>query len=93
MTRNTIAHTAGIGRQPFGLAVSETCVDACLSWSTAYPTGSHANRPRILEALQTILDEIEMLISTTTPLPENRTTRCLELLRAAKALTNDLQNR
>jgi hypothetical protein len=43
-----------------------------------------------VEALQTMLGEIETLISTTTPLPENRTPRCLELLRAAKALAADL---
>lgn len=42
-----------------------------------------------VEALQNLLDEIETLISTTPPLPENRTPRCLELLRAAKALAAD----
>ena len=40
-----------------------------------------------LEALQNILEQVELLISTTTPLPENRTARCRELLRAASALT------
>ena len=44
-----------------------------------------------LEALKNIIAEVELLLSTTTPLPENRTPRCLELLRAALALTDDLQ--
>jgi len=49
--------------------------------------------PVPIKALQNMLDEIETLISTTTPLPENRTARCLELLQAAKALTNDILKR
>jgi len=44
-------------------------------------------------AIQNMLVEIESLISTTTPLPENRTARCLELLQAAKAITNDILKR
>ena len=44
-------------------------------------------------AIQNMLVEIESLISTTTPLPENRTARCLELLQAAKAVTNDILKR
>lgn len=43
-----------------------------------------------LQALKNIISEAELLISTTTPLPENRTSRCLELLRSALALTEDL---
>jgi hypothetical protein len=46
-----------------------------------------------LKALRNMLDEIETLISTTTPLPENRSARCLELLKAAKALSEDLAGR
>ena len=49
--------------------------------------------PIPIKALQNMLAEIETLISTTTPLPENRTARCLELLQAAKALTNDILKR
>ena len=49
--------------------------------------------PVPIKALQNMLGEIEMLISTTTPLPENRTSRCLELIRVAKALTNDILKR
>lgn len=49
--------------------------------------------PVPIKALQNMLGEIEMLISTTTPLPENRTGRCLELIQAAKALTNDILKR
>lgn len=43
-----------------------------------------------LEALQSVLSEIELLIATTDPLPENRTPCCLDLLRTAQALTDDL---
>jgi hypothetical protein len=43
-----------------------------------------------LETLNHIIDQVELLISTTLPLPENRTERCLELLGAARALTDDL---
>jgi hypothetical protein len=49
--------------------------------------------PVALKALQNMLGEIETLISTTTPLPENRTARCIELLEAAKALANDMVKR
>jgi hypothetical protein len=49
--------------------------------------------PIPIKALQNMIAEVETLISTTTPLPENRTARCLELLRAAKALTNDILKR
>jgi hypothetical protein len=43
-----------------------------------------------LNALKNMISEVELLISTTEPMPENRTARSLELLRAAKALTDDL---
>jgi|ERR1039458_2799244 hypothetical protein len=43
-----------------------------------------------LQALKNLLSETNILISTTEPLPENRTSRCLELLRAALALADDL---
>ena len=43
-----------------------------------------------LEALINVIDEVELLISTTVPLPENRTERCLELLGTARTLTDDL---
>jgi hypothetical protein len=49
--------------------------------------------PVPIKALQNMLGEIEMLISTTTPLPENRSARCLELIQVAKALTNDILKR
>jgi len=49
--------------------------------------------PVAIKALQNMLGEIEMLISTTTPLPENRTARCMELLEASKALMNDMMKR
>jgi hypothetical protein len=49
--------------------------------------------PIPIKALQNMLNEIETLISTTTPLPENRTARCLELLETAKAVTNDILKR
>ena len=37
-----------------------------------------------------MLEGIELLISTTIPLPENRTPRCLELLHTSQALATDL---
>ncbi|HKS96746.1 MAG TPA: hypothetical protein VJV74_11540, partial [Terriglobia bacterium] len=45
-----------------------------------------------LQALKNLLSETDLLISTTDPLPENRTPRCRELLRAALALTDDLMH-
>lgn len=49
--------------------------------------------PVAIKARQKMLGEIETFISTTTPLPENRTARCLELLQTAKALTCDMLKR
>ena len=43
-----------------------------------------------LQALKNLLTETDLLIAATDPLPENRTPRSLELLRAALALTDDL---
>lgn len=43
-----------------------------------------------IQALKNLLTETDLLISTTEPLPENRTPRCRELLKAALALTDDL---
>jgi hypothetical protein len=43
-----------------------------------------------LHTLKNLLSETDLLISTADPLPENRTPRTLELLRAALALTDDL---
>jgi hypothetical protein len=37
-----------------------------------------------------MIAQVEWLISTTTPLPENRTERCVELLREASALAADM---
>ena len=41
-------------------------------------------------ALKNILEEIELLIRTTDPLPENRTGVCLALIHTARALAHDL---
>jgi len=49
--------------------------------------------PVAIKALQNVLAEIETLISTTSPLPENRTARCLELLQTARALMADMTKR
>ncbi|HMF97131.1 MAG TPA: hypothetical protein VKE96_22690 [Vicinamibacterales bacterium] len=49
--------------------------------------------PVAFKALQNTLSDIEALISKTTPLPENRTPRCLELLQTAKALMSDMMKR
>ena len=45
-----------------------------------------------LQTLKHLIEETDLLISTTDPLPENRTPRCRELLRAAVALTDDLMH-
>lgn len=43
-----------------------------------------------LTALKNMIEEVDLILSTTAPLPENRTPRCHELLSAAMALANDL---
>ena len=43
-----------------------------------------------LQALKNILSEIDLILETAAPLPENRTRRSRELLRTALALTDDL---
>lgn len=43
-----------------------------------------------IQALKNLIAETDLILSTTVPLPENRTPRCRELLRAALALTDDL---
>ena len=45
-----------------------------------------------LKALKNILSEVDLLLETCPPLPENRTGRSRELLRAALALTDDLMS-
>jgi hypothetical protein len=48
-----------------------------------------AKPPTELRALKNLISEAELILSTTT-LPENRSRRALELLRAASALTDDI---
>jgi len=44
-----------------------------------------------LQALKNILTEIDLLVSTSPqPMPQNRTPRCLELTKAALALTDEI---
>jgi hypothetical protein len=43
-----------------------------------------------LQALKNLLTETELVLSTSPDLPQGRTPRSLELLRAALALTDDL---
>jgi hypothetical protein len=43
-----------------------------------------------LTALKNLISEVDLILSTTVPLPENRTPRCRELLGAALALADDL---
>ena len=49
--------------------------------------------PVAIKALQNILAEIQMLMSTTSEPPQDRAARCLELLETATALTNDMMKR
>ena len=43
-----------------------------------------------LGALKNIIEEVDLILETTPDLPQNRTRRSRELLRAALALTDDL---
>ena len=43
-----------------------------------------------IQTLKRLISEVDLILETTTPLPENRTARSRELLRAALALTDDL---
>lgn len=43
-----------------------------------------------LQALKNMLEETELLISTTDPLPENRTPAALDLLKSSQALIDDM---
>jgi hypothetical protein len=43
-----------------------------------------------IQTLKNLIAEVHLIISTTDRLPENRTPRCQELLRAALALADDL---
>lgn len=43
-----------------------------------------------LQALKNMISEVDLILSTTKALPENRTPRCRELLSTALALTDDL---
>ena len=50
---------------------------------------NESNRASV-EALKNMLSEVDLILSTTEPLPENRTARCRELLASSLALTDDL---
>ena len=52
---------------------------------------TESNRASI-DTLKNLLSEVDLILSTSTPLPENRTPRCRELLAAALALADDLKN-
>jgi hypothetical protein len=60
-----------------------------LCWSYREGMRNELNRASI-QALKNLLSEVDLILSTTTPLPENRTPRCQELLSAALALADDL---
>ncbi|HEY6347144.1 MAG TPA: hypothetical protein VIY49_37105 [Bryobacteraceae bacterium] len=49
-----------------------------------------AHDPDSLKALRNIIHEVDTILETTPKLPQNRTGRSRELLRAALALTDDL---
>jgi hypothetical protein len=52
---------------------------------------NQSNRASI-QALKNMLSEVDLILSTTEPLPENRTPRCRELLSASLSLADDLLN-
>ncbi|SRR5258708_7728285 len=77
------------------LVVPERCVGETSSHLAFFPLSPYLQSSMqpdrsTLEALGNIIEQGELLISTTVPLPENRTPRCQELLRAASALVDDL---
>jgi hypothetical protein len=82
--------------KPRGRVVSEKCVEAhekplASPTSKPYPENMKAESNHAsIEALENILSEIDLILCTTTPLPENRTPRCRELINAALAITSDL---
>ena len=43
-----------------------------------------------IECLKNMLSEVDLLLSTTEPLPQNRTARCRELLATSLALADDI---
>lgn len=43
-----------------------------------------------LAALKRLIGEADLILGTTPALPENRTARCREILRSARALADDL---
>lgn len=43
-----------------------------------------------LQTLKRLISEVDLILETTAPLPENRTARSRELLRTALALTDDI---
>lgn len=49
--------------------------------------------PISIQALQDMLADLETLISTEVALQQTKTARCLELIRAARALTTDMVKR
>ena len=77
-----------------GQVVAERCVDAktandCFRSVRPYREVVPPNRTE-LNALKYLISQADLMLSTTDPLPENRTPACRELLRAALALTDDL---
>src|SRR5437899_11360707 len=49
-----------------------------------------ASDRRSLQALRNLISEADLILETTPPLPQNRTSVCRENLRAALALADDL---
>jgi CRISPR/Cas system-associated exonuclease Cas4 (RecB family) len=72
--------------------VPERCVEEkseYLRLSRSRRTVKYATDQSSIQALKNVLEQVDLLISTTDPVPENRTPRCRELLRAASALVDD----
>ncbi len=51
---------------------------------------SRTSTRKELQALKNLISEADLILSTTVPLPENRTPRCREVLSTALALADDL---
>jgi len=89
----TVVYHINVGRVNVEV-VSEKCVDQkqralAIPYHLPYRVGMKSNKTE-LAALKRLISETDLILSTTVPLPENRTARCRELLGSALALTDDL---
>ena len=93
MTKSEVRSTKVSSPPSFGSCLKPALVGGLMEIADYRNVGRMLIDPVPIKALQNMLAEIETLISTPPPLPENRTARCVELRQTAKALTNDILKR